>query len=171
MIFEWVTLTEQKRVILGERRRLKVIPSLGHFVKGYLLLVPKAHFCAIADTPPEFIQELEEVKGILTRQLGQLYGSYMFFEHGARSPDSGGCGISHAHLHALPLNVKDVLTKLKSQFPYLPVDSLRLLNRATAGASYLYCEDSSSGGWSFFPKFLPSQYMRRVSAESAGIAQ
>jgi hypothetical protein len=128
------------------------------------------HFCALADTPAELIQELEEVKGALVRQLSPVYGPYVFFEHGARGPNSGGCGISHAHLHALPLSVDEVLPKLKSQFPHLPIGSLSELKPATSGASYLYCEDPSSQGWLFFPRVLPSQYMRRLIAESAGIS-
>jgi diadenosine tetraphosphate (Ap4A) HIT family hydrolase len=150
---------------------LKVLPTLGHFVKGYLLLVPKEHFCALADTPAELIRELEEVKAALVRQLSPMCGPYVFFEHGARGPDSGGCGISHAHLHALPLTADEVLPKLKSQFPYLPIGSLSDLESATCGASYLYYEDPSSQGWLFFPKLLPSQYMRRLIAEAAGISQ
>jgi ATP adenylyltransferase len=75
----------QDRTII-EAEHLKVLPSLGHFVKGYLLLVPKRHYCALADAPPEIIREVDEVKKSLIGQLSPLYGSYVFFEHGARTP-------------------------------------------------------------------------------------
>jgi diadenosine tetraphosphate (Ap4A) HIT family hydrolase len=154
-----------------ETDHLKVLPSLGHFVKGYLLVVPKPHYCALADTPPEIIQEVEEVKRSLTRQLSPVYGRYIFFEHGARTPGSGGCGIYHAHLHALPLTADGLLPQLKGQFPSLSVESLRELGLATRNRSYLYYEDWSAGCWLFFPPFLPSQYMRRLIADALGISE
>lgn len=160
----------QDRTVLTTGR-LKVVPTLGHFVKGYLLVVPKAHFWTLADMPAELMHELEEIKGALASRLSPLYGRYVFFEHGARGPGSGGCGISHAHLHAIPLSMDEVLPKLKSQFPHRPIASLSDLKPATAGLSYLYCEDSSSQGWLFFPRLLPSQYMRRLIAGAAGISQ
>lgn len=148
---------------------LKVLPSLGHFVKGYLLLVPKQHYCAIADTPPEVIRDVDRVERLLARQLSSLYGPYIFFEHGARTPDSGGCGICHAHVHAVPLPANKAISKLKGAFPNKSIDSLLDLKDATSGASYLYFEDSS-GRWVFFPTLLQSQYMRRLVAEAAGIS-
>src|SRR5437588_10868320 len=60
-----------------ETRHLKVIPTLGHFVKGYLLIVPKLHFCALADMPLDLIQELEELKATLIKRLSPIYGSYV----------------------------------------------------------------------------------------------
>jgi diadenosine tetraphosphate (Ap4A) HIT family hydrolase len=160
----------QDRTVI-ETEHLKVLPSLGHFVKGYLLLVPKRHYCALADTPPEIIQEVDEVKMSLIRQLSPLYGSYVFFEHGARTPGSGGCGIYHAHLHAVPVSANEVSSKLKGQFPHSSINSLFELNDAASDTSYLYYEDSSGHSSLFFPAVLPSQYMRRLIAEAAGIAQ
>jgi diadenosine tetraphosphate (Ap4A) HIT family hydrolase len=154
-----------------ETAHLKVVPSLGHFAKGYLLAVPRVHLCALADAPLALIWELEEVKQALVRRLGPMYGDYVFFEHGARTPESGGCGISHAHLHALPLGSDGILPRLKAQFPHVPLDSMADLRRASSGASYLYFEDPSSQEWLFFPKSLPSQYMRRLIAGAAGIPE
>lgn len=153
-----------------ETDSLKVLPSLGHLVKGYLLVVPKLHRCALADMPPGVINEVEGVKRSVVRQLSRLYGPYFFFEHGARTPESGGCGIYHAHLHALPITADGLLRQLKRQFSGLPVESLRELGTATRNRPYLYCEDRSAGGWVFFPEFLPSQYMRRLIAETLGIS-
>jgi diadenosine tetraphosphate (Ap4A) HIT family hydrolase len=154
-----------------ETPHLKVLPSLGHFVKGYLLLVPKSHYCSFADAPREAILEVEQVKATLIQHLSPVYGPYVFFEHGTRTSGSGGCGIYHAHLHALPLDAKEVISSLKVEFPHRAVRSLLDLKDATPNVSYLYCGDSSGQSWLFFPTFLPSQYMRRMIAESAGISQ
>jgi len=92
------------RTIL-ETDHVKLLPTLGHFVKGYLLLVPKSHCCTLADAPHEAIREVEEIKRKLITHLGVQYGPYVFFEHGAQTPASGGCGIYHAHLHAQRFNI------------------------------------------------------------------
>jgi diadenosine tetraphosphate (Ap4A) HIT family hydrolase len=160
----------EDRTVL-ETDHVKVLPSLGHFVKGYLLLVPKPHYCTLADAPRNVIREVEETKRTLIRHLSALYGPYVFFEHGARALDAGGCGIYHAHLHALPLSVDEVLAKLKGQFPYRPIGSLLGLKSATSSKSYLYCENSRAQSRLFFPTSLPSQFMRRLIAEAAGIPQ
>jgi diadenosine tetraphosphate (Ap4A) HIT family hydrolase len=158
------------RTIL-ETGHLKLLPSLGHFVKGYLLIVPKRHYCALGDAPLETLRQVEEIKIELSRRLGPIYGRYTFFEHGTRGPGSGGCGIDHAHLHALPLSIRTVLSRLKGEFSYRSIASLCALRRATGSASYLYCEDSARQSWLFFPSFLPSQYMRRLTAEASGILE
>lgn len=149
---------------------LRVLPSLGHLVRGYLLVVPEVHYPTLGDMPPAMIQEVEDVKRSLARLLQPIYGSYVFFEHGARSSDSGGCGIYHAHLHALPLQPKGTLPRLKEEFPHITIGSLADLGQVS-DSSYLFYEDSSGDQYVFFPKALPSQYLRRILAEDAGISQ
>ena len=154
-----------------ETAHLKVLPSLGHFVKGYLLVVPKVHHMALADMPTTVLREVDAVKTMLTRRLAPRYGSYTFFEHGTRTLAAGGCGIYHAHLHALPLKADAVLLKLQGQFPFRRIESILDLSTAEQGESYLYFEERAGHSWLFFPKVLPSQYLRRLAAESLGITQ
>jgi diadenosine tetraphosphate (Ap4A) HIT family hydrolase len=154
-----------------ETDHVKVMPSLGHFVKGYLLLVPKPHYCTLADAPREVIRQVEGIKRKLITRLSPLYGPYVFFEHGSRTSLSGGCGIYHAHLHALPVEADEVLSKLREQFDHMPIASLFELRAASSQKSCLYCEDSKALSWLFFPAFLPSQFMRRLIADAAGISQ
>jgi diadenosine tetraphosphate (Ap4A) HIT family hydrolase len=156
---------------LLETDHVRVLPTLGHFVKGYLLLVPKLHYCALADMPTEAIHAVQDLQMWLVQHLQPLYGPYIFFEHGARTVTSGGCGIYHAHLHALPLKVEGVLTTLQDRFPHRPIASVLDLRTAEQNNSYLYYEESAGHSWLFFPKVLPSQYLRRLVAESAGISQ
>jgi diadenosine tetraphosphate (Ap4A) HIT family hydrolase len=158
------------RTIL-ETDRVKVLPSLGHFVKGYQLLVPKVHYCTLADAPREAVREVEEIKSTLHTHLSALYGPYVFFEHGARTSVSGGCGIYHAHLHAVPANSDGLLSQLQEQFKHVALGSLVDLGVAASQTSYLYCEDSRARSWLFLPEFLPSQFIRRLIAEAAGISQ
>lgn len=166
----WYSKDLRDRTLL-ETKHIRVLPTLGQFVKGYLLIVPTIHYCRLADMPSEALLEVEYVKTLLVGRLQSLYGNYTFFEHGGRTSDSGGCGIYHAHLHALPLEADITLPKLKEQFPHKSLGSLLELKSVESVASYLYYEDTSAHSWLFFPKFLPSQYMRRLMAEAAGISR
>ena len=115
--------------------------------------------------------EAVRAQGLITSELSEVFGDYLFFEHGARTADCGGCGITHAHLHALPLRVDGVLPSLKKQFSHVAVKSITELTRVATDRSYLYYEESPRQGWVFFPAKLPSQYIRRLLADGAGISQ
>lgn len=157
------------RTIL-ETRGFKVVPSLGHIVEGYLLLIPRDHYCALADFPAESLRELEQLKTMLVGSLRSKYGDYVLFEHGARTENSGGCGISHAHLHAVPLPAeKDLLQTLRASFRHQQISGISGLRGIPTDCSYLYYEGVRGDCHVFYPAFLPSQYMRRLIAERLGV--
>ncbi len=156
------------RTIL-EQDDFRVLPSLGQIVPGYLLLVPIHHYRAFADMPLEELQAAEVLKTNLTEQMRSKYGNFLFFEHGVRTSDSGGCGISHAHLHVVPFpDDKDPIEQLTRAFPFEEVSSLLGLNRVQPDRSYLYYESVRGNKYVFYPPFIPSQYIRRVLAEALG---
>lgn len=153
-----------------ETSGFRVVPSLGHIVQGYLLLIPRDHYCALADLPAESLRELEQLKRTLVGSLRGKYGDYVLFEHGARTENSGGCGISHAHLHAVPLPVeKDLLETLSASFRHQQISGIPGLRSVPADHSYLYYEDALGDCHVFYPAFLPSQYVRRLIAERLGV--
>jgi diadenosine tetraphosphate (Ap4A) HIT family hydrolase len=153
-----------------ERDGFRVMPSIGQIVPGYLLLVPTHHYRAFADMSPKELSAAEALKTALAEQMRSTYGDCLFFEHGARTPDSGGCGISHAHLHIVPFPVeKDPVEELIRAFPAEEVVNLLDLNRIQPGKSYLYYESVRRERYVFYPPFIPSQYIRRLLAEALGV--
>jgi hypothetical protein len=133
-------------------------------------LIPKDHYCALADLTAESLRELEQLKTTLVGALRNRYGEYVLFEHGARTEDGGGCGISHAHLHAVPLPPeKDPLEALRGSFRHQEISRISELRGIAPDCSYLYYEDVHGGCHVFYPAFLPSQYMRRLIAEKLGV--
>lgn len=153
-----------------ETNSFKVVPSLGQIVQGYLLVIPKTHCCALADLGVELLEELDQLKLRLVSAMGAEYGTCALFEHGTRAEGSGGCGISHAHLHVLPLpHAKDPLEKLKTSFQHERISGITALGIIKPSCSYLYYEDTCGSCHVFYPTFLPSQYMRRILAESLGV--
>lgn len=151
----------------------RVIPSMGQIVEGYLLVVPIRHFGTLADMADELIQELEAHRDRVREVLVATYGPCIFFEHGARSESSGGCGIYHAHLHAVPLGKeREPITVLKDSFNYKKLESITdIAGEANGTDSYLYYEDLHSNKYIFDVERLPSQYLRKLVAEAVGKEQ
>lgn len=157
------------RTIL-EQDGFRVLPSLGQIVPGYLLLVPIHHHRALADMSREELNAAETLNAGLSDQMRSAYGSCLFFEHGVRVDDSGGCGISHAHLHIVPFPAeKEPLDELIRTFPFEEISHLVDLKRVPPDKSYLYYESTRGNRCLFYPPFIPSQYIRRLLAEALGI--
>lgn len=156
------------RVILATER-FCVIPSLGQITQGHLLVVPTGHFCSLCDLPIEHIEELENLCLVVRSTLRKTFGACVFFEHGIRGEGGGGCGIDHAHMHAVPVEAGGVLDILSCEFSGSVVGSLAEVKGTLARtSSYLLFEDANSTRHVFPVESLPSQYMRKLVAESIG---
>ena len=156
------------RIILASAS-FRVIPTLGQIVEGHLLIVPLRHFCAMADLPSSMIEEFNDVCGRVRSALTDAYGECVFFEHGVRGSGSGGCGIDHAHMHAVPVAAKGFLDVLTREFGGCAINDLAEIQKVVKQeSSYLFFEDSSAGRHVFPVTELPSQYMRKLVADSIG---
>lgn len=156
-----------KRVIF-ESGGFCIVPSLGQIVEGHLLIVPDHHICALADLAPEQILRLERLCQDVRSILTSAYGECIFFEHGIRKVGSGGCGIEHAHMHALPVPLRAAPSVLAEMFEGRRIRSLSNIKEELPDSSYIFFEDCC-GGRSVFPiDRIPSQYMRKLVAESIG---
>lgn len=144
-------------------------PSLGQIAEGHLLVVPVEHYCALADLPDNRLKELEGLSRHVRSALTEQFGVCIFFEHGIRGSGSGGCGIDHAHLHAVPVAADGVLDVLRREFGGCAIHDFAAIKEAVKQeSSYLFFEDSSTNRYVFPVKELPSQYMRKLVADSIG---
>src|SRR5262249_44778349 len=101
--------------VLFRSEHFSVVPSLGQIVEGYLLILPIRHYTALADMPSQLTTELLALCNQVRRGLAKAYGPCLFFEHGVRALGTGGCGIEHAHLHAVPFApLRDPIQRLKA---------------------------------------------------------
>lgn len=148
------------------------LPSLGQLAAGHTLIVPRRHVLSIghlsADTDPELTLFKQRVADAIHR-----YGRAIWFEHGCVDElTNGGCGIYHAHLHAVPVTEEPegVLAKLGEQFRSAKVSGWRdLSSRVVAGSPYLYYETSFGDRYVFeIPSPLPSQFMRQLISGNLG---
>ncbi len=147
----------------------RVLPTLGQLVEGHLLIAPSFHVTSMGDLIPEESSRLEVVCESVRLALQQVYGRVLFFEHGIRSAGSGGCGIEHAHMHALPVIANGVLETLIREFGGCAIHALADIGETVRQeSSYLFFEDSSSTRYVFPVERIPSQYMRKLVADSIG---
>jgi hypothetical protein len=120
----------------------------------------------LGDLTGPWIDELATTLERVGEIVKNHYGSYVLFEHGARSEGAGGCGIYHAHLHATPLaGVTDPIDTLRASFPYRECENLEEIKKHSAHlASYLFYRDAVARLYLFDTGPLPSQYMRKLIA-------
>jgi diadenosine tetraphosphate (Ap4A) HIT family hydrolase len=159
--------------ILRRSSEFVVLPSLGQIVEGYLLVVPTKHRAALGDLPALHVDELTVLCAFVRATIESEYGPCVFYEHGTRSEKSGGCGIYHAHLHAVPLSrAMDPVDLLKSKFSTRALTNLGEIRQQTQGLpSYLFYQDSLGNSYVFDTGNLPSQYMRKLLANRIGNPQ
>jgi diadenosine tetraphosphate (Ap4A) HIT family hydrolase len=156
--------------ILSRSSQFAVIPSLGQIVEGYLLVLPINHFRALGDLPGPLLQEFAATCERVGNTLKDHYGPYILFEHGTRSEGVGGCGIYHAHLHAVSLaEISDPVEILKLRFAYTELNHLDDIREQSEGlSSYLLYQDPRARLYLFDTGPLPSQYMRKLIADAQG---
>jgi len=147
-----------------------VVPSIGQINEGYLLIVPVSHVMALGDLQVSSLNALVRLTERVGKALAETYGPCIFFEHGTRSEGVGGCGIYHAHLHAIPLGeIVDPIDELRSRFDYTKLPSMCDVGKESLGLStYLFYRDSNAQSYLFRTGPLPSQFMRGLIADLLG---
>jgi hypothetical protein len=104
--------------------------------------------------------------------IKRLYGHSTFFEHGTSAANPAGASTDHAHMHLIPCDT-DFRPRLRRSFEEVQIGSLEELNvLAQSGTPYLFYENAA-GEMHVYPlsQPIPSQYLRRVWAESVGKPQ
>jgi diadenosine tetraphosphate (Ap4A) HIT family hydrolase len=148
-----------------------VMPTIGQIVEGHVLVLPFQHYTSIGGLPHSQISELEGLLGLLKRTILSSYGVQpVFFEHGTACEDkeSGGCGIYHMHLHAVPLP-NGINLKTSISLPMREITSLfELKGIISAGRSYVLYIDQADNKFVSENARLPSQYMRKTLADALG---
>lgn len=156
--------------MLYRSHNFAVTPSLGQLIEGYLLVLPIKHFVALGDLSGPLLGELATMCETVGEILRDHYGTFVLFEHGTRSEGVGGCGIYHAHLHAVPLSPSlDPVDSLKAKFRYKQMrDLTEIRGRSEGMPAYIFYQDSDSRTYLFDTPNLVSQYMRRTLAAVLG---
>jgi len=81
-----------------------LFPTLGCFVPGYSLLVPRMHVLSFAESVHRdragTVSAFEQAK----RLIQDAFGPVIVAEHGAATCSTGASCVDHAHLHLIPFD-------------------------------------------------------------------
>lgn len=158
--------------VLYETYNWYVVPSIGGFLPGYLLIVNKKHYPSIALCPDNTYKELEDIIKLCRKTLFELYKIQpILYEHGSFSKISEGANsIDHVHLHIVPSSI-DLLPAMPTKTELI-TDFKELKQRVMFDKNpYLLYENEL--GIKYYTKFnsryYSSQHFRKYITENTKI--
>lgn len=161
----------QSRVVYQDEHFV-VMPPLGQFIQGGLLLMTREHLPSFACLPSERFEHLERLLAALERALVQHWGTTpLVFEHGP-APDRGKgvCCVDHAHLNLFPAAVPlhpHLATRM-----HTPVGSLSELQRFRwAEFGYLFVQENNRTRRAYDGQYVPTQLVRRIITAGMGMPE
>lgn len=150
------------------------ISSIGAFIEGWTLIVPKKHVLSMREIYHD--EEYQQFFNIVYNKINKIYGKAIIFEHGSSYEGSlTACGTNHAHIHIVPIDssVKREIQSFKSmEWKKRNISKLSMLNKNT---EYLYYyEMNEQISWTEINGYLhivtnpTSQFFRKILAMKIG---
>jgi len=160
--------------VLASTENFVAIPGLGALTEAYVLILPREHYLAIGGLPESLLNEYLEFKAQIWSMLDERFGEVISFEHGPAGPSlRAGCCVEHAHLHLLApcsLKIQDLLSSYFNLVAANEWKTIQAFHRG--GLPYVYCQDNQQNGFAAVtPRQMPSQFLRRLIANTLGIAE
>jgi inosine/xanthosine triphosphate pyrophosphatase family protein len=139
-----------------------VLPPLGEFIPGGLLITSKNHFLSCAYLPDESYDELERLMAETTFLLRQHYKcNPVFFEHGPKTPsEKGVCCVDHAHLNVFPAEI-NLHRHLALKYREI-VHMSELTEFRNRKQSYLFVQENDGRRRVYDVDSIPSQLIRKI---------
>lgn len=160
--------------VLQETPEFVVVPSRGSLVPGWVLILPKQRALCLGNLARRAIDELDRLRMFWRSKLAAAFGtSVVAWENGPCTIGASiGCGVDHAHLHLVPLDI-DLLGRIQSiadiPIHWMPAPTMHVA-RDWAGASrpYLLVQETNGALWITDASGFPSQLVRRAIALHVG---
>ncbi len=150
-----------QNTVLFETQNYVVVPALGSFVPGYVIVATKDHYINFAELPTEMFLEFFQIHKAVRKVVRAKYGPTLSFEHGSWDIDRGGACINHAHLHVLPF-MGDTAALMPNEFPSKIVHPHSWQSQAQKNSGYIYIEDSAENARVYTAQSeFPRQYVRQ----------
>jgi diadenosine tetraphosphate (Ap4A) HIT family hydrolase len=157
--------------ILVKDASFYVVPTISPIVTNHILLIPMSHVTSRPQLAPAEREAVTVAEKELRGLLASPAHSIVSFEHGIGEGAHGGCGVSHFHIHIMPLQHR-IAAKALELLRHAPLghfmqDTFDL----QPGDSYVYMRsdgDSTSSAMVRRGDF-PSQYLRNLIEDAAGM--
>lgn len=156
--------------LLFETKNFIVIPSLGPFVEGQIMIVSKKHYSSLKSMDSYPYNELLSIFEKIKIKIKLAYRTDLIFaEHGAfNNFQKGGACVIHMHIHCIP-GYNDGIEALKAQLKILysgsDITELSNINRP-----YILVIDSiDNKKYIFEAENVPSQMIRKTLLANRGI--
>jgi ATP adenylyltransferase len=158
--------------VVYEDENFIVMPPLGEFMEGGLLLLTREHILSLAHLPPAKFDHLESLLQAIRRALVKCWGvAPLVFEHGP-APDwsKGVCCVDHAHLNIFPapVQIHPHLTR-RMNLSIGSLSDLTKLQRAEFG--YLFIQENDGTRRAYDGQDAPTQMVRRVITSQIGVPE
>jgi inosine/xanthosine triphosphate pyrophosphatase family protein/diadenosine tetraphosphate (Ap4A) HIT family hydrolase len=155
--------------VLYEDEHFVVMPPLGEFMEGGLLLLSRKHLLSFAHLPALLYEHLERLMQAIGRVLLRRYGvPPLFFEHGpAPEWSKGVCCVDHAHINIFPAPVRlhpHLAERMNFRLPSL--GGLARLQRSEFG--YLFIQENDGSRRVYDGQLIPTQLVRRIITSAIG---
>ncbi len=153
---------------LLETEKFSMICSVGAFIPGWSLIVPKEHGFSMREyyNSRAFFEFFELVKDLVKK----VYGiNVIAFEHGANKNESlTACGTCHSHLHVVPFG-ESILAEIKADRDWIACDFKDIKNIVGDNEYLLYSDIAEniddSTCYIHILKEETSQYFRKMLAK------
>ena len=155
--------------VLYEDEHFVVMPPLGEFMEGGLLLLSRKHLLSFAHLPAPLFEHLERLMQAIGRVLLRRYGvPPLFFEHGpAPEWSKGVCCVDHAHINIFPAAVRlHPHLAERMNFPLPSLAGLARLQRSEFG--YLFIQENDGSRRVYDGQLVPTQLVRRIITSAIG---
>jgi diadenosine tetraphosphate (Ap4A) HIT family hydrolase len=155
--------------IVARARDVSMLVSLGPIGTAHLLMIPHRHVGGFAALDSDERSQVGALLRTTTASLRNAGRHIVAFEHGLGDPESpsGGCGVTHAHLHLVAID------KTLASLPRLANSAWRALPDRWLDAlppreDYLLFGMVGSNFWCAPAHDIPSQLLRRWVAGEVG---
>ncbi len=158
--------------IIYEDDNFVLMPPLGEFIEGGLLLLSREHIPSFAHLATSRFKHLERLLERISEAVAKRWGvAPLIFEHGpAPQRSKGVCCVDHAHLNIFParVHVHPSLAQRMSR-AIGPLADLRRLKPAEFG--YLFVQENDGSRRAYDGENVPTQLVRRIITTALGLAE
>jgi ATP adenylyltransferase len=147
------------------------VASIGGFVDGWLLVSPRRHVLALSELTTTEWSEYDRTLTSARELVEATYGTSVLFEHGSSGLGrTAGCGVDHAHMHivALDLDLRSAVAAIRDAVGQYDWITSTDRPKGMPGHDYIYLKDHT-GAWISHARHLPSQVVRRAIASTLGV--